>query len=318
MQFKIWISALRLRTLPLATASITMGTLAAGVLGKSSWSIYFLALTTAISLQILSNLANDYGDFTKGTDNDSRLGNQRALQSGYIAPWQMKVAIVLFTGICLILGIALLYNASANHWDLATWLFFVLGLLAIAAALKYTMGKNPYGYSGLGDVFVFIFFGPVAVAGTYILHQQFIWNWSHDTPVILASVALGLLSTAVLNTNNIRDMENDQASGKFTIPVRIGLQNARRYHVALCLTACILLILFTILVFPVYMVWSCLGLIPILLQVKKVFQEDPSPAYNALLKQLSLGILFSVMAYVLVLALHNLFVILNIIDAYGD
>ncbi|MFA6517850.1 MAG: 1,4-dihydroxy-2-naphthoate octaprenyltransferase [Bacteroidia bacterium] len=315
---KTWISALRLRTLPLATASITMGTLAAGVLGESSRSIFWFALATAISLQILSNLANDYGDFIKGTDNAARLGNQRAMQSGHIAPLQMKMAIALFVGISLVLGVNLLYEASANHWEWVTWLFFIVGLLAIAAALKYTMGKNPYGYSGLGDVFVFLFFGPVAVAGTFILHQQFIWNWSDDWPVILAAVALGLLSTAVLNTNNIRDIANDQASGKITIPVRIGLKNARLYHLTITLTACILMILFTMIVYPVYMLWSALGMVPILLQVKKVMLEEPSPAYNALLKQLSLGILGWVIAYVVVGSFHDLFVISNIIHTYGN
>lgn len=318
MQLKTWISALRLRTLPLATASITMGTLAAGVLGVSSQRIYILALATAISLQILSNLANDYGDFIKGTDNASRLGNQRAMQSGQIAPLQMKMAIALFIGISLVLGVSLLYEASANNWEWATWLFFIVGLLAIVAALKYTMGKNPYGYSGLGDVFVFLFFGPVAVAGTFILHQQFIWNWSDNGLVILASVALGLLSTAVLNTNNIRDMENDKASGKITIPVRIGLKNARLYHLTITLTACVMLILYTLNVYPFYMLWSALGMVPILMQVKKVMQEEPSPAYNALLRQLSLGILGWVIAYVVVGTLHDLFVISDIIHAYGN
>ncbi|MFN3446695.1 MAG: 1,4-dihydroxy-2-naphthoate octaprenyltransferase, partial [Bacteroidia bacterium] len=171
---KTWISAMRLRTLPLAVSGILMGSALSDLSGVESHKlITILALLTAIFLQILSNLANDYGDFTKGTDNEKRVGNMRALQSGNITPKAMLRMIVVFVVLSLISGISLLYVAANGNINYSFLLFFMLGIAAIAAAIKYTVGKSAYGYSGLGDVFVFVFFGLVAVLGVYILHNHF-------------------------------------------------------------------------------------------------------------------------------------------------
>lgn len=291
---------MRLRTLPLAVSGILMGSALAELNGVQAHKlITILALFTAVFLQILSNLANDYGDFAKGTDNENRVGNMRALQSGNITPQAMLRMIIFFVVLCLISGVSLLYVAADGNLNFSFLLFFILGLVAIAAAIKYTVGKTAYGYSGLGDVFVFVFFGLVAVLGVYILHNHFTWYWPVDKWMVLPATAIGLLSTAVLNTNNIRDIENDRASNKNTIVVKIGLNNARIYHWFLLIGA------FFSLVFFIYvnlLHWiqflSLLAFIPIMMQGIKVQNLAPSPKYNALLKQLSLSILLLVVVFV--------------------
>lgn len=295
-----WINAMRLRTLPLAISGILMGTALAELSGyESDKLITFLALLTAVLLQVLSNLANDYGDYMKGTDNNQRIGNMRALQSGAITPQSMLKAIWLFIILCLCSGVSLLFFAAQGKITLSFILFFILGLAAIGAAIKYTVGKNAYGYSGLGDVFVFIFFGPVAVYGVYLLQHHFSFNWQDDKLILLPSFTIGLLSAAVLNTNNIRDIENDAASGKKTIVVHLGVQQARVYHWALVVGAA--LCLGTFLVFK-HLHWvqyfSLTAFYPIFLQALQVYNTPPSPAYNGLLKQLSLSILLLVVAFI--------------------
>lgn len=293
---------MRLRTLPLAVSGILMGSALADLSGKqSNKTILILALATAILLQVLSNLANDYGDFMKGTDNDKRLGNTRALQSGKISPAAMLRAIIFFVTLCLVSGISLLYVASGGHLNVPFILFFVLGIAAIAAAIKYTIGKNAYGYSGFGDVFVFIFFGPVAVLGVYVLHHGIEWSWYSDKFMLLPAICIGLLSTGVLNTNNIRDIDNDRASGKNTIVVKMGLDNARSYHWFLVAGAFIYLLLFIVST-PLHWIQyvSLLAFYPIIRQAASVQKTPPSPAFNAYLKQLSLGTLFLVVVFVVI------------------
>jgi len=313
MQLKTWISALRLRTLPLAASGILMGSYSAGIFGEADWSIMILALITALLLQILSNLANDYGDFMKGTDNENRIGNMRALQSGNITPAQMKIAIILTIICCLVCGIWLLMLAMNGHLNLPFLLFLITGIFGIAAALKYTVGKNPYGYGGLGDIMVFIFFGPVSVAGTFLLHHH-IEIRNTEWPVWCASGIIGLLSAAVLNTNNIRDIENDTAFGKKTIPVRFGIKKARIYHFILILLAFVCNIIF-LLNAPVHpFSWiSIIAFVPLFIQAKKVIVTTPSPAFNAMLKQVSLGTFFLVLLFILSAALGNMYTIAQII-----
>ncbi len=229
-----WISAIRPRTLPLAASSIIAGSaLAMGdhtyFSFERSMLIAGLTLTTALLLQILSNLANDYGDFSKGTDNEDRLGPERALQSGAIKPVQMKRALVFVTFLALLSGITLLITSFGTDFtNSKTLILFGLGLLSIGAAIKYTVGKNAYGYKALGDIFVFVFFGLVGVLGSYIVitHQL-------NVQVLLVAIAFGSFSTLVLNLNNMRDIDNDQASGKITIPVKIGFKRAKNYHATL-------------------------------------------------------------------------------------
>ncbi|MCU0441899.1 MAG: 1,4-dihydroxy-2-naphthoate octaprenyltransferase [Bacteroidia bacterium] len=300
MVIKTWINALRLRTLPLAISAIAMGIALADMQYSANIRIGVLCMLTAILLQIVSNLANDYGDFVKGTDNENRIGNTRALQSGTIQPKQMKVAIILFVVLSLASGISMLLIATNGKIDAQFMLFFLLGLVAIAAAIKYTVGKNAYGYSGLGDVAVFLFFGPVSVLGTFFLSSGFDFNWQTDAYILLPTFAIGLLSAAVLNTNNIRDIENDKASGKNTIPVKIGVSNARIYHTFLIATAILCVCGFLAIN---YLHWLQLLQLPALYFIiktwVKVLKKPPSAAYNHFLKQLSIGTLLFVFVFII-------------------
>lgn len=300
--WKAWISAMRFRTLPLAVSGILLGSGLAEISGyESNHLISGLALLTAVLLQVLSNLANDYGDFTKGTDNENRIGNVRALQSGAITPKAMLKAIIIFTILSLICGLTLLYVSFNGNINLPFIGYFLMGLAAIVAAIKYTVGKTAYGYKGLGDVFVFIFFGPVAVLGIYLLHHGFVWFWPSDNWVILPATAIGLLSAGVLNTNNIRDIENDRNSGKITIVVKMGLTNAKRYHLILLAASfvCMLIYLWFNNNYKLELI-ALLGFYPIFKQGYLVFITEPSSTYNQYLKQLSLGILFMVVVFMIV------------------
>ncbi len=228
---KIWIEAFRLRTLPLALSSIGLGSFLAAFEGKFKWQVLLLSGLTTIFLQVLSNLANDYGDSKHGADHAEREGPSRAVQSGAISARSMKKAIYILITLSLVSGILLLVISLAG-FGINFIIFFVLGLLAIGAALNYTMGKNPYGYAGFGDMFVIIFFGFIGVIGTYFCHTGM---FKFDT--LLPALSCGLLATAVLNVNNIRDIVSDRKAGKMSIPVRIGKDNAALYHWLLIILA---------------------------------------------------------------------------------
>jgi 1,4-dihydroxy-2-naphthoate octaprenyltransferase len=254
-----WISAARLRTLPLSISGILVGSSYAyldfafakadfpqnvlqliGLAPEFNWWIPILALITTLGLQVLSNFANDYGDGVKGTDNADRIGPMRAIQSGIIAPAQMKRVIIITSILTFICAIALIYVSLGIEELLISLFFLVLGIAAIWAAIKYTVGDNAYGYRGLGDVFVFIFFGPVSVLGIhYLILKNFSWQ------LILPSITIGLLSVAVLNLNNMRDLESDRKVGKNTIPVKVGLANAKRIHYCTVVMAMICMLGFT-------------------------------------------------------------------------
>lgn len=291
-KMKAWISAFRPKTLPLAAASILWGSLLAYQNGKFSLPITLLALATAFSLQILSNLANDYGDFKKGTDNNKRLGPQRALQSGSLTEKSVLNSIWFFSILSLIFGLLLLYFA----FEIFNWAFllmFLLGLAAIWAAIKYTAGKNPYGYSALGDLSVFIFFGLIGVVGTYYLHTGNI----HDTYVWLPAITCGALATGVLNINNTRDIKNDIANNKITLAGKLGRKNALLYQMALLIIAGFSFSWYLSQVWkhPVIM-FSILGLMPALkgLQRMNKIKEGDEHLFNNELKVLSLSSLFLV------------------------
>ena len=239
-----WSKAARLRTLPLAASSIITGCALGWDKSEMPVAIFSLALTTCILLQILSNFANDLGDYSKGTDNDGRIGPARALQSGTISPRTMYNAIVITGILSLISGLSLLYTAfSYAEGFLMPLFFFMVGLLAIAAAYKYTAGKSPYGYQGLGDIAVFLFFGIIGVMGSYYLQAK---SW--DPLVLLPASTIGLFCVSVLNLNNMRDHVNDELSGKRTLVVRMGFVLAKKYHVAIHLAAWICLATFETLV----------------------------------------------------------------------
>ena len=281
---KAWVSAFRPRTLPLALASIMAGGFLAASHGQFRGVVVGLAALTTILLQILSNLANDYGDSQNGADSVHREGPQRAVQSGAITPQQMKRGMTIFGLLSLVSGLALLWVAlgTAGAWIFGT--FFVLGLSAIWAAVNYTAGSKPYGYAGLGDLSVFIFFGLVGVCGTYFLQTRTL-----PLAVLLPAAALGCFATAVLNVNNIRDIRSDELAGKITIPVRLGPVRARRYHwllLVLGFSAAVLYVAFTY-----HSPWQWLFLLsaPLLLRnARAVWQRQDSMQLDPLLKQMAL------------------------------
>lgn len=225
MKISHWIKAFRLRTLFLSLSCIWAGILCISTEQEINPIISWLTLLTALFLQILSNLANDYGDSVHGADSDARKGPQRMVQAGFISAKNMKLAMVLASALSLLSGIGLLYFAMPIIGTAATAALFAVGILSILAAIAYTNGKRPYGYAGLGDISVFIFFGFVAVMGT-----QYLQTASASLNAIYLSVAYGCLSVGVLNLNNMRDIESDQTAGKKSIPVRIGLSHAQTYH----------------------------------------------------------------------------------------
>ena len=222
--FTYYLKAARLRTLPLSVSGIIVGSLLAKSDGNFDWVIFILAILTTIGFQVLSNFANDYGDGIKGTD-DNRKGEERMVASGVITPQQMKKAMVVTTVITLLIALLLIYLAFGKDNFAYSILFFGLGIASIVAAIKYTVGKTAYGYSGFGDFFVFVFFGLLSVVGSYFLFTKDV-----NFYIFLPAFSIGMLSTAVLNLNNMRDRKNDEKVGKNTIVVKIGGEFAKYYH----------------------------------------------------------------------------------------
>ena len=237
---KHWIQAARLRTLPLSVSGIIVGSFYAMSQSMFNWKIVIFALSTTLGLQILSNFANDYGDGIKGTDNDDRVGPKRAIQSGVITPEAMKRALVITSILTLISAILLIYVAFKDH-NLGFSLFYLgLGILAIASAIRYTVGDSAYGYRGYGDLFVFLFFGLVSTLGVY-----FMFSKEMDWFLVLPATAIGFLSVAVLNLNNMRDEASDRKSNKNTLVVKMGGEKAKIYHYFLVISAMILILEFS-------------------------------------------------------------------------
>lgn len=245
-RLKQWVHAFRLRTLFLAIATVIMASGMAWRAGAFNLTTFILAFLLALTIQILANMANDLGDYQKGTDTTGfREGPRRAVQSGMISQSEMKGAILLFIIICILLGLALVLNmAKQTDWPSAVILILVGGC-SILAALFYTLGGNAYGYRGWGDLFAFLFFGPVPVIGTWFLHTHTL-----GVQPLLPAISLGLISTMILNVNNMRDIENDRASGKITIAVKLGLKQAKIYHMLMTLTSFICFALYNILYEP--------------------------------------------------------------------
>lgn len=240
---KHWIQAARIRTLPLSVSGILLGCFYAMSQGLFNWKIVLFALSTTLGLQVLSNFANDYGDGVKGTDNDDRIGPKRAIQSGNISPAAMRYAIFITAFLTLVSAMFLIYCSFKGEFLIYSLFFFVLGIIAIASAIYYTIGKNAYGYRGLGDLFVFIFFGLVSTLGVYFMFSKPTMDWL----LVLPATAIGLLSVGVLNLNNMRDEESDRKSNKNTIVVKNGGAWAKKYHFFLIITAMILVLVFAII-----------------------------------------------------------------------
>jgi len=283
---KSWISALRPRTLFLAAATALCGSGIAHSMGKFSATVFILTILIATILQLLSNMANDLGDYQHGTDiTGERIGPKRTVQSGAITPQQMKKGIIVAIGLAIIVGILLIYIALQFMQIVYILIFLILGVACIAAAIKYTAGKNPYGYKGLGDIFSFTFFGLISVVGTYFLHTHII-----DFMPWLPAIGLGLLTVAVLNLNNMRDIDNDRKSGKITIPVRIGIKNAKLYHAFLTFGAMVCFIAYSVLYTSLW--YQYLYLLCFLIFIKllvNIFRIEENRLLDPYLKYTSMG-----------------------------
>ena len=311
---KHWIQAARLRTLPLSVSGIIVGSMYAlahptnKILTPTevfNWRIFGLALLTTLGLQILSNFANDYGDGMKGTDNEDRVGPKRAIQSGAISPEAMKRAIVLTASLTLISAMLLIYYAFRDTNIGYSLFYLVLGVLAIASAIRYTVGNTAYGYRGYGDLFVFVFFGLVSTLGVNFLYSK---QLSFD--LFLPATAIGLLSVGVLNLNNMRDEASDRKSKKNTMVVKMGGAKAKKYHYFLVVSAMVLVLMFAIIDefhFDQYL--FLLAYIPLTKHLITVYKNQEPRALDTELKKLAL----STFALSILLALCMIFFISDLL-----
>ena len=297
--FKVWISSFRLRTLPLSISGIILGSALAYSNQFFNTTIFVFALLTTISLQILSNLANDYGDGIKGTDNNNRIGPERAIQSGLISPIQMKYAIITNVLILIVLITTLLYFSFGTNEYLNLLTFFTLGIISIYSAIKYTVGNKAYGYYALGDLFVLLFFGFLSVMGSYYLYAK-----NLEINIILPSFSIGLLSVAVINLNNMRDLVSDKLSNKITVAGKLGFANSKKYHFLILISSIVFSLLFILFFYykPLSLI-VIISYIPIVLHLKKVYTITKPVEYNDELKKVAIStFLFSV--------IHSLIIII--------
>lgn len=282
---KVWLNAARPRTLPLSVSGILVGTAMASMYIETNYLIFFLAILTTIGFQVTSNFANDYGDGVKGTDNENRIGPKRVLQSGLLTPKALKNGIILSVIVNLVLVVCLLYVSFGRdtiYWGI---LFLFLGGFSIWAAIKYTVGDSAYGYKGLGDVFVFVFFGLLGVLGSMFLYVKMIPLVS-----ILPAISIGLLSVGVLNLNNLRDIESDKLSGKNTVVVKMGFKKAKGYHALLLVISFVCICFFVLFDFVNYAQLICLvAFIPIFIHLRFVMKTTNPKLLDPELKKLALS-----------------------------
>lgn len=299
MDVKSFIKAARLRTLPLSVSGIIVGSFLGNVeyLNSSDTliccfgcpsifqsEIFWLAILTTIGFQVLSNFANDYGDGIKGSDKN-RTGEARMVSSGAITPKQMKMAMIITTIITLIIAILLIYVSFGSENFGYSILFLGLGIASIAAAIKYTVGNSAYGYSGFGDVFVFVFFGLLSVVGSYFLFTK-----SINFKIFLPAISIGLLSTAVLNLNNLRDREEDEKNNKNTLIVKLGIEKGKKYHYFLIFGALIFAIIYVFLNFKsVYQLIFLIAFFPLMINIKTVAQNKILAELDSELKKVALS-----------------------------
>lgn len=287
---------MRLRTLPLSISGIMVGSALAFILGNGNVQIFSTAILTTVLFQILSNLANDLGDSQKGVDNADRVGPKRAVQSGEISQSEMKVGVGLFVILSFVAAGVLIYLSLPNLSIELLYFFAVLAVLCVLAAIFYTMGKSAYGYSGFGDIMVFIFFGFVSVIGVFSLY-----GLSFEWLTLLPSITIGAWSTAVLNLNNMRDVENDAASGKRTMVVKIGYEKAKLYHVGLLVLGLISwLILVSTFVIITYSLLPIIAIVPSIFiagHLKRVFTAPQPSALDSELKKVAFLTFFSALFF---------------------
>ena len=287
---KAWLSAMRLRTLPLALSSTITGGFLATEYVTLNVGVLLMTMLTTILLQINSNLANDYGDFSHGTDNDERIGPERALQSGVLTAPEMRRGIWITSTLSFVSGVVLLWLAPLDM--ITRIVLLVFGVAAIYASIRYTAGSNPYGYRGLGDVSVMAFFGILGVLGAFLCQVG-----SVEWDMLLPSLAIGAFSTGVLNINNTRDIESDRNAGKITLAVRMGEVKARRYHMLLLIIGALAIAAYAFLHFEWGWKWLfAIGFPLFALNGIKVWNTRTAKDLDPFLKQLALStFLFSVL-----------------------
>ncbi|RMB63967.1 1,4-dihydroxy-2-naphthoate octaprenyltransferase [Dokdonia sinensis] len=293
-----WLLAARLRTLPLSISGILVGSGLAQMEGLFKWEIFVLALLSTLGFQVLSNFANDYGDGVKGTDNEHRVGPARAMQSGLLTTSDLIRGMIVITVLTMMAVIALIYTAFGADDLMLSLLFLFLGITAIIAAVKYTVGKSAYGYRGLGDFFVFIFFGLVAVMGSYFLFTRQL-----DIVKVLPAATIGLLATAVLHLNNMRDRVEDEKVGKKTLAVLMGKSGSKRYHIVVIMVAFVAwnVFLFVSKVPEVYFL-TILPFLVLGIHIRKVILVEQPKAYDPELKKVAL-VTFTIASVFFVLCL---------------
>lgn len=284
-QLKVWLKAVRLRTLPLSVSGILIGNSLCFQDPEFSGILFVLMLFTAISFQIISNFANDYGDGVKGTDNDNRLGPKRVLQQGLLSREILKKGIIIISLISLLLAFVLIFLAfGSNSWYYIL-IFIGLSFASVWAAIFYTVGNKAYGYYGFGDLFVFLFFGGVSVLGAYFIQLK-----TFSYPAILLSLVVGFLSVGVLNLNNMRDIDNDAFVGKRTLVVIMGAAIAKKYHLLLLIVSVSILV-YVFSSVSIRFFWiPYLAIIPLMVHFISVLKNSEPKFFDPELKKLSLSI----------------------------
>ncbi len=283
--FKTWLSAARPRTLPLSISGILVGGGLALQEGVFNWNIFLLALFATLGFQIISNYANDYGDGVKGTDNEDRVGPSRAMQSGLLTADQLKKAIISTSVLTTLIVMCLIYVAFGNEHFLLSLVFMALGIAAIISAIKYTVGKDAYGYKGLGDVFVFIFFGIIGVCGSFYLFAQFLSIYQ-----FLPAITIGSFSTMVLHLNNMRDRETDQKVGKNTLAVILGKHGSVTYHTVLYILGVLSWLVYLLLTaIDLFSYISLIAFVPLSFHMIKVYKTTSHIELDPELKKVALS-----------------------------
>lgn len=290
-KLKCWVEAARLRTLPLSVSGIIVGSAMAFDACGFNGKLFALLLATTVLLQVLGNFANDLGDFQHGTDNDNRVGPQRTLQSGGLTVSEMKRGIVVAALLSFVVGLTMLWVSFG--FGMGFWMFLAIGIAAIIAAIRYTVGRNPFGYRGLGDLMVLVFFGFATVAGSYFIVAHQI-----TTNAVLMSLAIGFMSVGVLNVNNLRDSASDRQSGKMTIIVKFGTRFGQIYHITLCIAAIALIVASLLNVQRATgLLWIALPTILLIAHGIRVFKAQDVKTLDPELKKLSLTTLLMSVLY---------------------
>ncbi len=285
---KTWLRAARLRTLPLSISGVVVGTALANHATYQDWFTFLLCILVTVGFQVTSNFANDYGDGIKGTDGKERIGPVRAFQSGALSAIELKRGIVISATISLLLVIVLLVHAFGREQLPLLFLFFILGIFSVWAAIRYTVGTNAYGYIGLGDVFVFLFFGLLAVLGTKFLYTLQLTYWD-----VLPAIGIGALCVGVLNLNNLRDVVSDKKHGKNTMVVRMGFASGKRYHTFLVVLSFLCFLVYSSAQIPtLFGLVHILLYVPIFLHLRKVWNTDNPSELDPELKKLALSTFF--------------------------